>query len=229
MRVVIADNESDVVAHLKLIVQELGHESVGYTDADALMEALSSEPCDLLVLDWNISGKGGAKILEWMQTKLPARPPVIAMANRAARRDISDALAAGADDYITKPEDRSVIAARVKAFLRPAGAGGAFDTQASYGIYVMNRLDQSVTMHGKTVYLTAKEFELAELLFKNADRTLSRNYIMEAIWRTTATLATRTLDMHISRVRSKLDLQAENGFRIATIFGYGYRLETIIP
>ena len=60
--------------------------------------------------------------------------------------------------------------------------------------------------------------------FRNADRTLSRNYIMETIWRTTAALATRTLDMHISRVRSKLDLQPENGFRIFTVFGYGYRL-----
>ena len=96
-----------------------------------------------------------------------------------------------------------------------------------YGKYELNRIDQTVTVEGDTVSLTAKEFELADLFFRNRDRTLSRNYIMETIWRTTAALATRTLDMHISRVRAKLDLRPENGFRIFTVFGYGYRLETI--
>ena len=92
---------------------------------------------------------------------------------------------------------------------------------------MLDRLEQTVEIDNKTIALTAKEFELADLFFRNADRTLSRNYIMETIWRTTAALATRTLDMHISRVRAKLDLQPENGFRIFTVFGYGYRLESI--
>ncbi len=84
-------------------------------------------------------------------------------------------------------------------------------------------------MTPKQLRMTAKEFELADLFFRNRDRTLSRNYIMETIWRTNAALATRTLDMHISRVRSKLDLKPENGFRIFTVFGYGYRLESMDP
>ena len=155
------------------------------------------------------------------------RPPVIMMTNRSAKKDISDALNAGADDYITKPEDRSVVAARINAMLRRNAGTGAFDTKATYGKYLLDRLDQTVEVEGKTIALTAKEFELADLFFRNADRTLSRNYIMETIWRTTAALATRTLDMHISRVRAKLELQPENGFRIFTVFGYGYRLESI--
>lgn len=227
MRVGIADGELEVVAHLKLIVQDLGHEAVGFVDSNALTQALSKTTFDLVILDWNLTGSDGCSILQWMDTNLPKRPPVIMMASRSAKRDITDALNAGADDYITKPEDRSVIAARVSALLRGTSASGAFDTEVTYGKYTMNRLDQSVTLHGKTAFLTAKEFELAEMFFKNADRTLARNYIMETIWRTTATLATRTLDMHISRVRAKLDLRPENGFRIFTVFGYGYRLETI--
>ena len=227
MRVGIADGESEVVAHLKLIVQDLGHEAVGFVESSALTQALSKTTFDLVILDWNLPGSDGCSILHWMDTNLPKRPPVIMMASRSAKRDITDALNAGADDYITKPEDRFVIAARVSALLRGTSGTGAFDTEVTYGKYTMNRLDQSVTLHGKTSFLTAKEFELAEMFFKNADRTLARNYIMETIWRTTATLATRTLDMHISRVRAKLDLRAENGFRIFTVFGYGYRLETI--
>jgi len=109
--------------------------------------------------------------------------------------------------------------------LRGNAVGGAFDTEVIYGAYKMNRLERSVTIHEQTVILTAKEFDLTEMFFKNTDRTLSRHYIMQTIWRTTATLATRTLDMHISRVRAKLDLRSENGFRISTVFGYGYRLE----
>ena len=111
--------------------------------------------------------------------------------------------------------------------LRRSAGNGAFDTEAAYGEYQLNRISQTVQIRGETIALTAKEFELADLFFRNSDRTLSRNYIMETIWRTTAALATRTLDMHISRVRSKLNLKPENGFRIFTVFGYGYRLESI--
>ncbi len=227
MRVVIADDETDVIAFLKPIVEELGHVAVSFTDGNMLSQALVRETFDLLILDWNIPGKDGLAILQWMKTSLPERPPVIMMTNRSAKQDISDALNNGADDYITKPEDRSVVAARINAMLRRNAGTGAFDAQATYGKYMLNRIEQTVTINGKTIALTAKEFELADLFFRNADRTLSRNYIMEAIWRTTAALATRTLDMHISRVRAKLDLQPENGFRIFTVFGYGYRLESI--
>ena len=227
MRIVVADDEADVVSFLKEIIEEQGHVAVSYSDGNALTQALVRETFDLVILDWNIPGKDGLSILKWMEASLPERPPVIMMTNRTAKKDISDALNSGADDYITKPEDRSVIAARINAMLRRNAGSGAFETKATYGKYLLDRIDQTVTINGKTVALTAKEFELADLFFRNADRTLSRNYIMETIWRTTAALATRTLDMHISRVRSKLDLRPENGYRIFTVFGYGYRLESM--
>lgn len=226
MKVFIADHGSDVVDYLKQIVEDLGYVAVGCTDSKVIKEILSRDIFDLVILDWNIRAADGSSLLEWMNKTLPTRPPVIMMANRSAKRDITDALNSGADDYITKPESRNVIAARVNALLRGNAVGGAFDTEVTYGAYKMNRLEQSVTIHGQTVILTAKEFELAEMFFKNKDRTLSRHYIMQTIWRTTATLATRTLDMHISRVRAKLALRPENGFRIFTVFGYGYRLES---
>lgn len=227
MRVAIADRDKGVVQHLTPIVEELGYEAAGYVDSNALTQALLSEQFELLILDLNLPTDSGGNFFAWVQKNLPKRPPVMIMASRSAKRDITDALTSGADDYITKPEDRSVIAARVNALLRETSGCDAFDVKATYGVYTLNRLDQSVAYRDKTVFLTAKEFELAEMFFKNADRTLSRNYIMETIWRTKASLATRTLDMHISRVRAKLNLRPENGFRIFTVFGYGYRLETI--
>lgn len=227
MRIAIADDETDVVNFLKAIVEEQGHVAAAFNDGAALSQALVRETFDLVIMDWTMPKKDGLATLHWMQESLQERPPVIMMTNRTAKKDISDALNAGADDYITKPEDRIVIAARINALLRRNAGAGAFDTKVVYGKYELNRIDQTVTVEGDIVSLTAKEFELADLFFRNRDRTLSRNYIMETIWRTTAALATRTLDMHISRVRAKLDLRPENGFRIFTVFGYGYRLETI--
>ena len=229
MRIAIADDETDVVNYLKAIVEELGHTSVSFSDGNALSQSLVRETYDLVILDWSMPKKDGLETLNWMSTALQERPAVIMMTNRTAKKDITDALNAGADDYITKPEDRGVIAARINAMLRRNAGGGAFDTKATYGKYDFDRIEQTVTFDGQTVTMTAKEFELADLFFRNRDRTLSRNYLMETIWRTTAALATRTLDMHISRVRSKLDLKPENGFRIFTVFGYGYRLETMEP
>ena len=229
MRIAIADDETDVINYLKAIIEELGHSSVGFSDGNALSQSLVRETYDRVILDWSMPKKDGLETLNWMSTALQERPPVIMMTNRTAKKDITDALNAGADDYITKPEDRGVIAARINAMLRRNAGSGAFDTKASYGKYDFDRIEQTVTFDDQTVMMTAKEFELADLFFRNRDRTLSRNYIMETIWRTTAALATRTLDMHISRVRSKLDLKPENGFRIFTVFGYGYRLETMEP
>ncbi|MCO4091614.1 MAG: response regulator transcription factor [Sphingorhabdus sp.] len=226
MKVFIADYGVDVVDYLKQIVEDLGYVAVGCTDKNSFTEILSREVFDLVILDWNVRAGDNMSLLAWMNKSLSTRPPVIMMAKRSAKRDITEALHAGAEDYITKPESRNVIAARINALLRGNAAGGAFDTEVIYGAYKMDRLEQSVTIHGQTVVLTAKEFELAEMFFKNTDRTLSRHYIMQTIWRTTASLATRTLDMHISRVRAKLALRPENGFRISTVFGYGYRLES---
>jgi DNA-binding response OmpR family regulator len=227
MRIAIADDESDVVNYLKNLVEEMGHVATSFSDGAALSQSLVRETYDLVIMDWTMPKKDGLATLNWMQTSLQERPPVIMMTNRTAKKDISDALNAGADDYITKPEDPSVISARINALLRRSAGSGAFEAKAVYGAYTFDRIDQTVAVEDKIVTLTAKEFELADMFFRNRDRTLSRNYIMETIWRTTAALATRTLDMHISRVRAKLDLKPENGFRIFTVFGYGYRLESI--
>lgn len=227
MRIAIADDEGDVVNFLTQIVEDMGHIASSFADGAALSQALVRETYDLVIMDWTMPKKDGLTTLGWMQTSLQEKPPVIMLTNRTAKRDISDALNAGADDYITKPEDPMVISARINALIRRSAGSGAFETKAVYGKYEFDRIDQTVTIDDKVVAMTAKEFELADLFFRNRDRTLSRNYIMETIWRTTAALATRTLDMHISRVRAKLDLRPDNGFRIFTVFGYGYRLESI--
>ena len=227
MRVAIADDDPDIIDFLGKIVEGQGHVYVGYSDGASLSNALLRDTFDLIILDWNMPGKNGMEILEWMDGAVEDRPPVMMVTSRTAKQDISDALNAGADDYITKPEDKNVIAARINALLRRNSGASAMDTVVEYGDYLLDRIGQIVRHGDKEIALTAKEFELTDLMFRNRDRTLSRRYIMETVWRTNAHLATRTLDMHVSRIRSKLGLKPENGFRIFTVFGYGYRLETL--
>lgn len=227
MRIAIADDDKAVVEFITDIVTEMGHSALAFWDGGAISQALMRDTFDLLILDWNMPEKSGLQVLEWMVDTLEERPPVIMMTSRTAKQDISDALNAGADDYITKPEDRNVIAARITAVLRRTITAGSMDAKAEYGHYLLDRIEQTVAFKGQEVALTAKEFELTDLLFRNRDRTLSRRYIMETVWRTNAHLTTRTLDMHVSRIRAKLLLTPENGFRIFTVFGYGYRLETL--
>ncbi|PXW74513.1 DNA-binding response OmpR family regulator [Blastomonas natatoria] len=229
MRIAIADDDGDSLAFLENVVTSLGHVSAKFADGERLSAALLRDTFDLVMLDWNMPGKSGFEVLQWMQSTIDNPPPVVMLTARTAKRDVTDALNAGADDYICKPEDEEVIAARIAAVLRRSNGSSSMDKIAEYGNYRLDRMAQTIRHNGADIVLTAKEFELADLLFRNRDRTLSRAYIMETIWRTSADLATRTLDMHISRVRSKLSLKPENGFRIFTVFGYGYRLETIDP
>lgn len=227
MRVALADDHQDVLDFMTSILEEMDHRVVTFPDGERLSQGLMRDTFDLVILDWNMPKKDGLAVLNWMQDAIKEAPPVIMMTSRTAKNDITAALNAGADDYITKPEDRNVISARIAAMLRRSSNSGSFETKAVYGKYTLDRIEHKVLYDDKEVTLTAKEFELIDLLFRNRDRTMSRDYIMETIWRTNAALTTRTLDMHISRVRSKLNLKPENGFRIFTVFGYGYRLETL--
>ena len=229
MRIAIADDDAGSLAFLENVVIGMGHICAKFGDGERLAAALLRDTFDLVMLDWNMPGKSGLQVVEWMHTTLESPPPVIMLTARTAKRDVTDALNAGADDYICKPEEESVIAARIAAVLRRTHGGATMEKIAEFGGYRLDRMAQTIRHDGADIVLTAKEFELADLLFRNRDRTLSRAYIMETIWRTSADLATRTLDMHISRVRSKLSLKPENGFRIFTVFGYGYRLETTDP
>lgn len=227
MRIAIADDDPEIITFLTNIIENMDHIPVAFADGDRLSAALLRDTFDLVLVDWNMPGKTGIEIVEWIRESLDEPPAVMMMTSRSAKQDISDALNAGADDYITKPEDETVIAARIAAILRRSAPQNAMAKTVAYGGYTFDRMEQTVSFADEIIKLTSKEFDLSELLFRNRDRTLSRAYIMETIWRTNADLATRTLDMHVSRLRSKLSLSPENGFRIFTVFGYGYRLETM--
>jgi DNA-binding response OmpR family regulator len=152
---------------------------------------------------------------------------MLLVTSRTAEADIVEGLAAGADDYLAKPLSPALLAGKIAALLRrayplPSGAG-----TEHHGGFEFDAAGATVRLDGVVIPVTAKEFALALVLFRNLERALSRTYLTDAVWGTEPGVTSRSLDMHISRVRTKLDLRPEHGFRLTPIYSYGYRLERV--
>lgn len=150
--------------------------------------------------------------------------PLLLAAQADEQAEIANMVAGGADDYLIRPIRRGELAARVAVLL------ARFHPQPPqlevFGDYSFDLAQKRVHAHGRAPVLTQKEFELALLFFRHLGRPLSRAYLQEAIWPGQED-AGRTVDTHVSRVRSKLDLRPERGFRLAPVYSFGYRLERI--
>jgi DNA-binding response OmpR family regulator len=149
------------------------------------------------------------------------------MTSRSGEDDIVAGLAAGADDYMIKPLRRGELLARVQALLRRAYPSQNMVEQIQFGSYIFETRTARLLKDNVPIEVTQKEFELALLFFRNLGRPLSRAYILEAVWARDIELPSRTMDTHVSRVRTKLQLRPEFGFRLAPVYSYGYRLEQI--
>ena len=165
-------------------------------------------------------------VLRWLREDRSNDTPVIFVTARDAEGDIVEALNNGADDYLVKPVRRLELMSRIEAVMRRARPS-AKGTTLEVGPYVFDLNHKHVTVDGEPVELTDKEYDLSVFLFRNIGRLLSRGHMLEAVWGRTANLATRTVDTHVSRVRSKLNLRPESGFRLVPTYNYGYRLEQL--
>ena len=137
------------------------------------------------------------------------------------------ALELGADDFLAKPARERETLARVSALARRALPGEPVETVFEFEPYTFDTKSREVSTRDGVVSFTQKEFELALFLFRNAGRLLSRGHILETVWSTRPDLNTRTIDTHVSRVRSKLKLSPANGWRLSSVYQHGYRLERV--
>jgi DNA-binding response OmpR family regulator len=133
----------------------------------------------------------------------------------------------GADDCATKPVGAAVLLARVNSLLRRAYRPDQCGDRETYGAYEFDVGAKQVFLNGPAVDLTQKEFELALLLFRNMGRPLSRTYILGRVWKHVVDVSSRTMDTHVSMLRVKLNLRPEWGYRLAPVYGYGYRLDSV--
>lgn len=228
MRIAILDDDATQIDLIAGVLEQAGYRTAAFGRAAALTAELGRETYDLLIVDWHLPDSPGIDLIRWVRSTIEPPPPVLLVTSRTDDQDIVEGLEAGADDYLSKPISPMVLIARVVALLRrayPRPVDGAVETYAGYTF--APTLNQ-VTFRGEEVTLTAKEFSLALVLFRNLSRALSRTYLNEAVWGRDAGLNSRSLDMHVSRVRTKLQLRSANGLRLAPVYSYGYRLERVL-
>lgn len=225
VRVAILEDEAAHADLLTAVVESEGHTVARFHSGREVVARLRQETFDLLLLDWNLPDLSGLEVLNWVRSSLSSPPPVLMITARNAADDIVRALDAGADDFVVKPIDRNVLTARIRAVLRRAYPSEVATGRETFAGYEFDPMTETVTWSGQSAKLTSKEFALALTLFRNLNRPLGRSYLMESIWGRHPNLATRTLDAHVSRVRTKLSLRPEFGYRLAPVYSYGYRLE----
>lgn len=228
MKLAVADEDQNTRDLLLNVFARAGHDCTAFHDGAELMRALQSDAHDLLVIDWVLATRTKVDLVRRAHEELTPCPLIIVLTKQPDKIDIVDALNSGADDYIIKPERENVILARIEAVIRRRGNHrGKPQRIESFGPYSFDNITSNVILHGEEIVLTAREYQLARLFFQSPNRALSRAYILQTVWNSVPDLVTRTLDMHISRIRSKLRLAPENGCRLQTIFGHGYRLEIV--
>jgi DNA-binding response OmpR family regulator len=219
----------DDISHTELLTHWLrtaGHHIRAFEQGADLLRALGQESFDAVLLDWNLPEMSGIDVLREIRQRLHATVPVIFYTAHDQEEDVVKALRAGADDYLVKPAGRLELLARLDSVTR---RGRRVESQGfEVGVFRVDRQTRSITRDNEPVELTAKDFDLAALLLRNDGQLLSRRYLRQAIGTSDVVLSSRALDTHVSRVRNKLKLKPEYGWRLAAVHGDGYRLEQLI-
>lgn len=226
MRIALLEDEQEQAQHIQGMLSERGHQCDHFPTGQAFLSAVLHRSYDLLILDWQIPDTSGIEVLEQIRAQQNWQIPVVFLTQRDSEADIVRALDAGADDYLCKPAREAELLARINALARRTNPDSEKEVLA-YGPFRINTQQRSIQLHGETLRLTDKDFDLTLFLFQNQGRLLTRDMLLERVWGLVSDINTRTVDTHMSRLRRRLGLNPENGFRIKTIYQRGYRLEAM--
>ena len=221
-RILVVDDEPDITALVAYHLAKAGYRvSTAANGPDALKAAREERP-DIVILDVMLPGASGYDVLAELRRREETRDVgVILLTARREEPDRIRGLSLGADDYLTKPFSPAELALRVNALLRrlaaPAVAGGS--TLAA-GPIAIDRSAHKVAVDGKELELTATEYKLLLTLVERRGRVQTRPQLLETVWEAQPDIQTRTVDMHVQRLRTKL---GEAGDLIETVRGFGYR------
>jgi DNA-binding response OmpR family regulator len=224
--VLVVEDEQDIAELLKHTLErggDLDVDTVG--TGDGALKAVAERTPDLVILDLNLPVLSGIEVCRLLRARpATASVPIIMLTARTSESDRVTGLDMGADDYITKPFSLRELTARVRAVLRRGRAGQDADTAAAQvyrGKHVTADFEAvSVTVDGRQVRLTRREFELLRYLVANRNRVLSRDRLLERVWGYDRVVETRSVDVHVGRLRAKLGAA---GYQIETVVGLGYR------
>ena len=222
-RILVVDDEPDITALVAYHLARAGYQVKTAGTGPEALAAIAAEPPDLVVLDLMLPGRSGHEVLADLRRKEETRDVgVILLTARREEVDRIKGLSEGADDYLTKPFSPDELVLRVKAVLRrlqaPALAGGQL---LKVGRITVDRSALAVSVDGTPVELTPIEYRLLLLLLERRGRVQSRPHLLESVWQAQPDIQTRTVDMHVKRLRTKLGAAGE---MIETVRGFGYRV-----
>jgi len=222
-RVLIVEDEQDIAGLIKHTLERGGDtEAQIVGSGDAALKAVTERVPDLIILDLNLPVVGGLEVCRILRSRADVpHVPIIMLTARTSEDDRVSGLEQGADDYVTKPFSLRELTARVRAVLRR----GPASEQRRPGSYRGERLVAdfeavAIAVDGAPVRLTRREFELLQYLVQNKNRVVSRDRLLERVWGYERLVETRSVDVHVGRLRSKL---RSAGRQIETVVGLGYR------
>ncbi len=222
---VVEDSRSQAEV-LKALLKSEGHQVEVFADGKSCIAALKTRSFEFFVIDWNLPDIGGDEVLRYIREHCGWEVPVIFCTARTDEEAAADILRLGADDYLPKPIRYMEFMARVHALQRRRQPR---PTTLQVGAIDVDLEGRRIRLAGADVELTQREFELATILLRNIGRVLSRDELLSSVWARESGVDTRTVDTHASRLRKKLGLGGESGLMLSSVYGQGYRLDTVRP
>jgi phosphate regulon transcriptional regulator PhoB len=223
-RILVVDDEPHIVELVRYNLLQEGYHVSSAGDGELALEKVRSERPDLVVLDIMLPGLDGLEVCRRLRQE--SAVPVIMLTAKSGELERVVGLEIGADDYVTKPFSPRELVARIRAVLRRRSREVSAPTQDPIQVGGL-RLDPTtheVTLNGNPVDLTAREFELLWLLMRHPNRVFTRDFLLEHLWGYDFYGSTRTVDMHVSRLREKIEDDPADPTYIVTVRGVGYKL-----
>ena len=224
-RVLLVEDEPDLADPLAYLLRREGYEVEIAEDGDAALAAFRDQEPDVILLDLMLPGMPGTEVCR--QVRATSSVPIIMVTAKDSEVDIVVGLELGADDYVTKPYSSRELLARMRAVLRRTAQPDAdLDERVLEGGRVTVDIDRhTVSVDGEQINMPLKEFELLELLMRNAGRVLTRGQLIDRVWGSDYFGDTKTLDVHIKRIRSRIEKVPSEPAMLVTVRGLGYRFE----
>ena len=223
-RILIVEDESSLSEPLAYLLEREGYETTIAADGNLAVAEFDRNGADLVLLDLMLPGLSGTEVCREIRTR--SSVPIIMLTAKDSEVDIVVGLELGADDYVTKPYSTRELLARIRAVLRRRVDTDLDDNQVlESGTVRMDVERHTVSVDGKDVPMPLKEFELLELLLRNSGRVLTRGQLIDRVWGADYFGDTKTLDVHIKRIRSKIEKVPGEPTMLVTVRGLGYRFE----
>jgi len=223
-RILLVEDESALSEPLSFLLEREGYEVTVAEDGPGALGEFDRNGTDLILLDLMLPGISGTEVCREVRSR--STVPIIMLTAKDSEVDIVVGLELGADDYVTKPYSTRELVARIRSVMRRhTDQGGEDDTVLAAGTVRMDVERHSVAVSGEVVNMPLKEFELLEFLLRNAGRVLTRGQLIDRVWGADYFGDTKTLDVHIKRIRSRIESTPSQPTMLVTVRGLGYRFE----